>query len=154
PGPNNADFDLTERVAAGYVMNTIDLSPRARLIAGVRIEATHVDTLSFNANSGQEDFAAGGNYTDVLPSASLKIPMTQNAAVRLVYRRALSRPDPQDIAQAVGPVNDTQTPPTVSLGNPNLKAEHADNVDVLVEQYLAPLGLIQAGYYYKYLTDP
>src|SRR5581483_3510606 len=69
PGPNNADFNLTERVAAAYVMNTIDLSPKARLVAGVRIESTHVDTLSFNANTGRQDFSAGGNYTDVLPSA-------------------------------------------------------------------------------------
>ena len=74
--------------------------------------------------------------------------------MRLVYSRALSRPDPQDIAQAVGPVNDTQKPPTVSLGNPDLKPEHANNFDVLLEQYLAPLGLIQAGYFYKALSDP
>jgi TonB-dependent receptor len=154
PGPNASNYDLTERVAAGYVMNTIDVSSRARVIAGVRIESTHVDTLSFNENSGLQDFSAGGNYVDVLPSASVKFTMTPNTALRLVYSRALSRPDPQDLAQAVGPVNDTQNPPTVSLGNPALKAEHAENVDVLLEQYLAPLGLIQAGYFYKYLTDP
>jgi TonB-dependent receptor len=154
PGPNESDFDLTERVAAGYVMNTIDLSTRARLIAGVRIESTHVDTLSFNANTGKQDFSAGGDYTDVLPSASIKFGVRPDTALRVVYSRALSRPDPQDITQAVGPINDTQNPPTVSLGNPNLKAEHADNFDVLLEQYLAPLGLIQAGYFYKYLSDP
>jgi TonB-dependent receptor len=154
PGPNKSNYDLTERVGAGYVMNTIDVSSRARLIAGVRIESTHVDTLSFNVNSGKRDFSAGGDYTDVLPSASVKVAMTPNTAVRVVYSRALSRPDPQALAQAVGPINDTQNPPTVSLGNPALKAEHADNFDVLLEQYLAPLGLIQAGYFYKYLTDP
>ena len=74
--------------------------------------------------------------------------------MRLVYSRALSRPDPQDIAKAVGIVNDTQNPPTVSLGNPDLKPEHANNYDMLLEQYLSPLGLIQAGYFYKSLTDP
>jgi outer membrane receptor for ferrienterochelin and colicin len=51
-------------------------------------------------------------------------------------------------------VNDTQKPPTVSLGNPDLKPEHANNFDLLLEQYLAPLGLIQAGYFYKALGDP
>jgi len=154
PGANRSNYNLTERVGAGYAMNTLDLSTNARLIAGVRIESTHVDTLSFNANTGRQDFAAGGNYVDVLPSASLKVGMTPNTAVRFVYSRALSRPDPQNLAQAVGIVNDTQNPPRVSLGNPALKAEHADNVDVLVEQFLAPLGLIQAGYFYKHLTDP
>jgi TonB-dependent receptor len=154
PGPNKNQFDLTERVTAAYVMNSLDLSPRARVVAGVRVESTHVDTLSFNANSGLENFSAGGNYTDVLPSASLKIAATPNTAVRIVYSRALSRPDPQDISKAVGAVNDTQKPPTVSLGNPDLKAEHANNFDILLEQYLAPFGLIQAGYFYKNLSDP
>ncbi len=51
--PNKTQFDLTERVAAAYVMNTLDLSARARLVAGVRVESTHVDTLSFNANTGR-----------------------------------------------------------------------------------------------------
>jgi TonB-dependent receptor len=154
PGVNKTNFDLTERVSAGYVMNTIDLAPRVRLVAGVRVEATHVAALSFNANTKLEDFRAGGNYVDALPSASLRFGLSDNANVRLVYSRALSRPNPQDIAQAVGPINDTEKPPRVSLGNPALKAEHANNYDVLLEQYLNPLGMIQAGYFYKQLTDP
>ncbi len=154
PGPNSSQYDLTERVGAGYVMNSLDLSARVRLVAGLRIESTHVSTTSFNNNTGLKDFTAGGDYTDVLPSASLKFSTTPNTSVRLVYSRALSRPDPQDISQAVGPVNDTQNPPTVSLGNPDLKAEHANNFDVLLEQYLSPLGLLQAGYFYKALSDP
>ena len=45
-------------------------------------------------------------------------------------------------------------PPTVSIGNPGLRPEHANNFDVLLEQYLSPMGLIQAGYFYKALSDP
>jgi TonB-dependent receptor len=154
PGANKSQFDLTERVSAAYVMNSYDVSSKARLIAGVRVESTHVDTLSFNANTGREDFTAGGNYTDVLPSASLKIAATPSTTLRFAYSRALSRPDPQDISKAVGAVNDTQTPPTVSLGNPDLRPEHANNFDVLLEQYLSPLGLVSAGYFVKQLSDP
>jgi len=154
PGPNKSQFDLTERVAAAYAMETLDLSARARLVAGLRVESTHVDTLSFNNNTGLEDFRAGGNYTDVLPSVALKIAATPNTSVRVVYSRALSRPDPQDITQAVGVVNNTQNPPTVSLGNPDLRPEHANNFDILLEQYLSPLGLVSAGYFYKALADP
>jgi TonB-dependent receptor len=154
PGPNPSQFDLTERVAAGYVMNSVDLSGSTRLVAGVRFESTHVDSRSFNNNTRLEDFTAGGNYVDVLPSVAFKIATSPSTAVRVVYSRALSRPDPQNIAQAVGTINDTQTPPTVSIGNAALKAEHANNFDVLLEQYLSPLGLIQAGYFYKALADP
>jgi len=153
-GANKSMFTLTERVTAAYAMNTYDLSSRARLIAGVRVEQTHLDTLSFNANTGNEDFANGGNYTDVLPSASFRFAATPNTTLRFAYSRALSRPDPQDITQAVGVVNDTQNPPTVSLGNPDLHAEHAHNFDILLEQYLSPLGLVSAGYFVKELSDP
>ena len=154
PGVNANNYDLIERVGAGYLMNSIDLTTRLHLVAGVRFEATHLDTKTFNSNTGLMDFTAGGDYLDVLPRASLRYATTRDSGIRLVYSRALARPNPQDIAQAVGPVDDTQKPPTVSLGNPNLKAEHADNYDVLYEQYLHPLGMIQAGFFHKELSDP
>ncbi len=43
---------------------------------------------------------------------------------------------------------------TATLGNPNLKAETADNFDVLVEHYLNPFGMVTAGFFYKKLSDP
>lgn len=154
PGPNRDEFNLTERVTAGYVMNTVDLASNVRLIAGVRVEQTHVDTRSFQASTGQEDFRAGGDYTDVLPSASLKVATSADGALRFVYSRALSRPNPEDISRAVSIPDLTQNPPTVSLGNPDLKPEHANNYDILFEQYFKPLGMLEAGYFYKSLTDP
>jgi len=154
PGPNKNSYDLTERVSAGYVMNTLDLSSRARLVAGVRVEQTHIDTLSFQASTGQQDFKGGGDYTDVLPSASLKFATSENANIRVAYSRALSRPNPSDITKSVGIPNLTQNPPTVTLGNPDLKAEHANNYDVLYERYFKPLGMLSGGYFYKSLSDP
>jgi TonB-dependent receptor len=43
---------------------------------------------------------------------------------------------------------------SVRVGNPNLKPTHANNYDLLFEQYLNPLGMIQAGFFYKDITDP
>jgi TonB-dependent receptor len=45
-------------------------------------------------------------------------------------------------------------PHTVAVGNPKLKPEHANNYDLLFEQYLHPLGMIQAGFFFKQLTAP
>ena len=39
-----SQYDLVEKVSAGYVMNTIDLSSRVRLVAGLRFEGTNLDT--------------------------------------------------------------------------------------------------------------
>ena len=156
-GIDPANYNLNERVAAGYLMNTIDFSSRIRVVAGVRFEGTQLDTVSFDEGTGSLSDKASGSYVKVLPSVSLRYAFTPSTNLRLVYGRGLSRPDPQDIAQSV--TFTTNSSPgsqknTATLGNPNLKAETADNFDVLIEHYLNPFGMISAGYFYKRLTDP
>ncbi len=153
-GVNGANYNLIERVSAGYLMNTLDLTGRLRLVAGVRFEATHVDTRSFDSATNTVTIPGGGDYLDVLPSVSLRIGLKKDSALRLVYSRGLARPDPQDIAQASSTLDTTPTPNVITLGNPNLKAEHSNNYDLLFEQYLNPVGIIQAGFFYKQLGAP
>jgi TonB-dependent receptor len=156
-GADPANYSLVEKVSAGYVMNSIDLNSRIRVVAGVRFEGTNLDTLSFDTTANTLSDKASGSYLKVLPSVSLRYAFNSNTNLRLAYGRGLARPDPQDIAQAVtfttngspGSIKNTAT-----LGNPNLKAETADNFDVLIEHYLNPFGIISAGYFYKRLTDP
>jgi len=156
-GTDPSDYGLVEKVGSGYLMNTVDLSSRVRVVAGVRFENTNLTTNSFDTTSNTLSDRATGSYLKILPSVSLRYAFNSNTNLRLVYGRGLSRPDPQDIAQAVtftttgspGSVKNTAT-----LGNPNLKAETADNFDVLIEHYLNPFGMIEAGYFYKRLTDP
>ncbi|HEY6306738.1 MAG TPA: TonB-dependent receptor [Candidatus Angelobacter sp.] len=153
PNSIGSHFDLIERVTAGYVMNSLDITPRIRLVGGVRFEATHVATLSFDSTTSAT-VPGGTDYLDVLPSVSLRFGLTKDSALRAVFSRGLARPDPQDLAQARSPLITTQTPNTISINNPNLKAEHSNNYDLLYEQYLNPVGMIQAGFFYKQLGDP
>jgi TonB-dependent receptor len=152
---NGANFDLVEKVSAGYLMNTIDFS-KVRLIVGVRFEGTNLGTRTPQLDQNGMPtgvFRSSGSYVNVLPSASVRFALTHDTYLRLVYSRGISRPDPQDIAQALT-IDSTAAPTVVSLGNPNLKPETADNVDVLVEHYLNPFGMISAGFFYKNLADP
>lgn len=158
---NSGNYNLIERVTAGYLMNTLDLNARFRLVAGVRFEATHVATMSFNPGTSDSDplkntvsIPGGSDYLDVLPSISLRFALTKDSALRAVFSRGIARPDPQDIAQASSTLDTTQNPNLITLGNPNLKAEHSNNYDLLFEQYLNPVGIIQAGFFYKQLGDP
>jgi TonB-dependent receptor len=152
--PNSNNFDLVERVIAGYVMNSVDFS-RFRLVAGVRFEGTQDRTLSFDSSTGLVSFPGHGSYVDILPSVSFRtrLDSRNNSALRLVYSRGLSRPDPTFLTTATSLDNST-TPPTLTIGNPALTPEHANNFDILYERYLTPLGLIQAGFFYKRLSDP
>jgi TonB-dependent receptor len=153
-GGNSNNFDLVERVTAGYVMNSVNFS-RFRLVTGVRFEGTQDNTLSFDTTANTLSVKGSGSYIDVLPSASLRIRLDNqdNSALRIVYARGLSRPDPAFLTTATS-IDNSTTPPTLTKGNPALKPEHANNFDILYERYLHPLGAIQAGFFYKNLTDP
>ncbi len=142
-GVNSANYGYDERISAGYVMNTIDLSSRLRLVAGLRFEQTNMTAYGPNAAStAVNQIVNSGDYLDVLPSASLRIGLTKDSGLRLVYGRGISRPNPQDIAQASSPVDTSQSPAVVTIANPNLKAEYANNYDVLYERYLKSGGLV------------
>jgi TonB-dependent receptor len=155
---NNNNFDLVERVTAGYVMNSVNFS-RLRLVGGLRFEGTQDNTLScncdINTNAGPLTVKGQGSYIDVLPSVSARIRLDSgdNSALRLVYARGLSRPDPSFLTTAQT-VDNSTTPPTTTIGNPAVHAEHANNFDVLYERYLHPLGAIQAGFFYKQISGP
>jgi TonB-dependent receptor len=156
-GVDPSNYDLVEKVSAGYLMNTVDLSSKMRVVAGVRFEGTNLSTVSFDQVANSLSFKAKGSYVTILPSAAIRYALTPSTNLRLSYSRGLSRPEPQDIAQAVtyttiGSPGISQN--TVTLGNPNLKAETADSIDLLVEHYLNPFGMISAGYFYKNLTNP
>src|SRR5215469_6781559 len=157
-GQDAQEYDLIEKVTAGYAMNTLDLSNRLRLVAGLRVEHTSddVSNFAFGDNNIIVPNKFSGSYTTVLPSASLKYAVGSNSYLRFVYARGLSRPDQQDIAQALSwtingnGANRNQ----VSFGNANLKAETGDDIDVLFDHYLNPFGVVSFGYFYKYLGSP
>ena len=147
-------YSYVEQVSAGYVMNTIDFS-KFRFIAGVRVEGTNLDTLTWDNQANTLSVKAGGDYITVLPSASLRYALTSNDDFRLVFSRGMSRPNPQDIAQSF-----SITAPaggglgSISFGNPGLSAETAYNYDLLYEHYMSSFGAIQAGFFFKSLYNP
>jgi TonB-dependent receptor len=151
PNVETNNFDFIEKVSAGYVMNTINLN-RFRIVAGFRIENTsEADNGTTVPNA--PPVAKSGSYLTPLPSASVRVAFTPSSGLRLVYGRGLSRPNFSDLV-SFATVSPGGVRTTSSIGNPNLKAEHADNFDLLYEQQLKPVGLVQAGVYYKRLQDP
>jgi TonB-dependent receptor len=161
-GQDPAEYDLIEKVSAGYVMNTVDLSSRVRVVAGLRVEGTSDDVRNFSIGKSCATTSCitrnsfSGSYVTVLPSVSLRYGIGSDTDLRLVYARGLSRPDPQNLTQALEwsiSANGANRY-AVSLGNANLKAETGDDFDVLLDHYLKPFGEISVGYFYKYLQNP
>jgi TonB-dependent receptor len=152
-----SDFIADERVAAGYFMNTINFG-KARLVAGLRIEGTQASFLGNHINTtdplGTLTHIPGDeSYVDVLPSVQFQYRFDNDTIVRVGYGMGIARPNFGDLPPFVK-FNPGTRIPQVSAGNPNLVPTHAQNFDALIERYLKPIGVIEAGVFYKYLTDP
>ncbi|HEY0701935.1 MAG TPA: TonB-dependent receptor [Candidatus Acidoferrales bacterium] len=160
--PNN--YNLTERVSAGYVVNNLQFG-KWRLQTGLRLEATQLDIQGFQVLTIPTGQPNAGDwlsttpertsqwYIDPLPSVQLRYNLTADSDIRAGYGRGLSRPDPYDLVP-FSLVDQSTNPFTVQIGNPSLKPEHANDFDILYEHYLKPYGVIQAGFFYKQLQDP
>jgi TonB-dependent receptor len=166
-------FHTVEQIPAFYAMNTIDFG-RLHVQTGVRFEQTNMNTfgyyLTFDPNGGgtpteacatstqQSCWTVTGeannpSYLDVLPSVQLRYGLTQASNLRAVYARGVARPDPYQLVPYVTE-DDSASPATVAVGNPSLRPEHANNYDLLYENFLRPLGMIQAGVFVKQLAAP
>lgn len=167
-GSDPANFDLIQRISAGYAMNTIDW-PKFRLQTGLRFEATQVHGLGYYVNPaagpngdgldnngnwiGTTPETSSQSYLDPLPSIQARWRLASLTALRAVYARGISRPNPYDLVPYILD-NGAGSVPRYSIGNPEEQPTHANNYDVLLEQELRPFGVIQTGYFYKQLYDP
>jgi TonB-dependent receptor len=162
-------FHTIERITSGYAMNTITFG-RLRAQTGLRIEATQMDTFGYNVTlypAGDSHCGGASNtgcgvpvgvannpgYIDFLPSVQLRYGLTKNSSLRAVYARGIARPDAYQLVPYVTE-DSTASPIAVTVGNPSLRPEHANNYDLLYETYFNPLGMIQAGFFFKQLTSP
>jgi TonB-dependent receptor len=153
------DYHTLERVTAGYVQNTITLG-RFRVLGGLRIEGTQASFVGTFANfdtSGNflTDILLPGQqtYVDFLPSVQVQYNINSSTNIRAAYGRGIARPNFSDLPP-YELVDQSRNPTRVTVGNPNLKTTHANDYDVLFEHYLKTVGVIEAGWFYKDLTDP
>jgi TonB-dependent receptor len=154
-----AFFNVDERISAGYLEDVIFFG-NIRLQGGVRFDngATHflANQVAYDANGNPtiSQIRKDASYFNALPSVALQYQIQKDTNLRAVYSRGLARPNISDLVPATT-IDPNQTPfPTVATGNPNLVPTKSDNFDILAEHYFQPLGILQAGWFYKRLSDP
>jgi TonB-dependent receptor len=156
-----AFFDANERVSAGYIQNAVSVG-KFRFQAGVRFDETSTDFTTHQVDATVIDaagnplinpFRQGSSYFNALPSVQVQYQLEKNTNLRANYSIGISRPNVGDLVPTKI-VDPNASPKSVSLGNPNLKPTKANNFDLLVEHFFQPLGILQAGFFYKELSDP
>lgn len=152
-------WNTTERVLAGYAMNTITFG-HVKLQGGLRIEGTQGSFLGNQVTLNPDGtykstvpVPGEQTYIDFLPSVQFQYTFGANTNLRLAYGRGIARPNFSDLPP-YALIDLSSTPTTVQTGNPNLKPTHANDFDILFEHYLKTVGIIQAGWFYKALTNP
>src|SRR5260221_1272739 len=157
-----AFFDANERVYAGYAQNVISLG-KFRVQTGVRFEGTNTDFLTHqldftvldaNGNPTIRPVTQNTGYVNELPSVQVQYQLQNNTNLRGNYSQGISRPNIGDLVPTSLVDPNASGGPTVTNGNADLKPTKSNNYDILIEHFFQPLGILQAGYFYKQLSDP
>ena len=155
---DSSNYTTTENVMAGYVMNSLNIGARGLLQAGVRVEGTQSSYTGFHVTLDAKGHyvsttpvAGGHDYVNAFPSVQYRFGLDPNTNLRFVYGMGIARPSFGDLPPFV---LESDKKKTISVGNPDLLPTRANNVDVLVERFFEPLGVVQAGAFYKALKNP
>lgn len=154
-----ADYDANERVYAGYLMNTIGFG-KLSVQTGLRFEQTDATYRAMGlatdtgGNVTVSSTPGSSNYLNVMPSVQLQYRLQSDTNLRGSFFMGISRPNFSDIVPSQLSDANTSPYPTISTGNPSLKATRAEDYDLIVEHYFRPFGILQAGFFYKNLHDP
>ncbi|MDO9519901.1 MAG: TonB-dependent receptor [Pseudohongiella sp.] len=154
PQSITADYSVEEDIYAAYGSARVEYD-NAELLLGLRMERTQQDSSSpsFNEVTGAiGERTAGTSYTEFFPGATLRYSFSENLIGRAAITRSISRPNfLQTVPRLVE--NDASAVLRVSAGNPDLKPTLTNNLDLMLEYYVEPLGLISGGLFYKDLSD-
>ncbi len=137
----------SEDILALYAMSILNLTPKLKAVAGVRVENTKLKVQSEDPN------AAKGNIdlTDLLYSANLIYSLSEKANIRVAASKTLARPNLRELA----PFSQFDTKNGFfNVGNPALKRTLIQNYDIRYELYPRSGELLAVSAFYKIFDKP
>jgi len=169
------DYDVKERILAGYAMVTLKVG-KLTVIPGVRVENTRDQTAAkvvgpgittlggtiktdaayaaaLAANNGFNALASN-SYTDWFPGLNVKFEALPNLLLRGAVTTSIGRPNYSTLAPFITVTPNGGLPATVNAGNPFLKPYKAVNFDAAIEYYPTKDSLFSAGFFYKDIKNP
>ena len=155
---STSDYKVKEDVTAAYLLGRWD-SATLRVIGGVRVERTHNDMsgnlVAVSENDDGDAVIAVSpvtykrNYTNWLPSLTVRYSPQQNLVARFAGYKTVVRPNLGDMAPSYTINEDGEG----TFGNPALKPYQSWNFDAGFEYYFANNGALTFGAFYKSVKD-
>ena len=137
--------NIDEKTLAGYVSSEFSaLDERLKGSVGVRVVRTQVQA---TARVADQTAATPGSlvenikstsYTNALPSLNATYDLSKDFMLRFGYGRGMTRPLTGDLNPFVNANGDG----TGSVGNPDLKPQLADSLDLSLERYFSPTNYV------------
>jgi len=155
PQSITSDYEVTEDIYAAYGQAKMEFG-RTDLLVGLRIERTELDGTApqFNADTGEVTTGtADSSYTEYFPGVTLRHAFSEQLIGRAALTRAIARPNFIDVVPRVEASDTDSALPSITLGNPDLNPTLSNNLDLSLEYYFEPLGLLSASVFYKDLKD-
>lgn len=141
------DYAVSEDIYAAYAQASYTTGPLT-ILGGVRYEKTKVSSDAVRAQgSTLTPVANSGEYENWLPSVHLTWNATENLIVRAAWTNTIGRPDFGSLA-ANESLSFDGSQPTLTRGNPNLKARESEGFDLSVEFY-PPDGMVSLALFHK-----
>lgn len=156
------EYDVYERLTAGYLMAKVKLFNSITVIPGIRLEYSNNDYTAYATTTGgsQADVASSAkkqtstmNYLVVLPHFHLKYKPVRWFDTRLVINKTVGRPSYNRVLP-YEKLNSNGNPyPSIQAGNGDLNPTMSTNYDLSASFYKGTLGLISGGVFYKDIKD-
>ncbi len=162
----STNFDVDERVSAGYVMAETNWN-KFQLLGGVRWEKTKVTGTGVFTNPVQataaqipdplqrainnyRNVSRSSEYRNAFPSVHALYRFMPNLQLRASYSTGIGRPGFGAIVPNTTVNDDTRV---VTTNNSGLRPQFADSYDLSLEYYTEPAGLISFGLFRKDIAD-
>ncbi|MBU1375844.1 MAG: TonB-dependent receptor [Alphaproteobacteria bacterium] len=141
------NYDIKEDIYAVYGQASYSFGD-VTVLAGARYERTEVDSNAVRNTAGRlTPVSNSGSYGNFLPSVHLQWKLRDDLIVRAAWTNTIGRPDYGSLGGGET-LNFDGSQPTLSRGNPNLKARESEGFDLSVEFY-PPDGLISLAVFSK-----
>jgi len=133
------------------------------IIAGARMENTATEYTSWNGDIAEIEDAEGtyeeslalltavtskSDHSVALPMFHVKYGINNNMFARLAYTESMARSNYGSLVPFVLAEDEE-----AEAGNPDLVPAHSKNIDLMLEYYAGPLGIVSFGYFTKDIAD-
>jgi TonB-dependent receptor len=151
---SNLVYDAYEDVYAGYV-NTVWTISSLELQAGLRAENTiqSYEINALSAASSDTELTQEQQYLNLFPSASMKIPVTRRASVKVNYYKGISRPGFYEIVPTIRSSGGGDSFYS-ERGNADLRPSIGHSADLRYEFFPGGVDQVLLGVFYKRIIDP